>query len=78
VSDHARRHSRQPFAYPGTAGGTLYGGQPVHLEGPALNVDADGSAARNAEMYLFFGVAVLVIGGMFGGLALAADIRNRR
>jgi hypothetical protein len=29
-------------------------------------------------MYLFFGVAVLVIGGMFGGLALAADIRNRR
>jgi hypothetical protein len=57
---------------------TIYRGQPVHMEGPSLDVDADGSASSNAEMFLLFGMAALVVGGMFGGLAWATEVRDRR
>jgi hypothetical protein len=57
---------------------TLYRGQPVRVEGPGLSVDAAGSYARNTEMFLFFGMAALVVGGTIGGLLLVANARNRR
>lgn len=56
----------------------LYRGRPVHIEGAALSVDADGSYARNTQMFLILGAVALVGGWTVGGLLLVADARNRR
>jgi hypothetical protein len=54
---------------------TLYGGQPIHVEGVGLSVDARGSPATHAFNYFGVGFAIIFISTFLIGVnALAAWI----